>query len=468
MNRRDFLKNSSLLSLSPLLISNPFDTITPTLESKTLSNTGVYLIKDAEILSMDTAIGHLQKGSILIENGVIKAIGSTVSCPANAIIIDGHNAVVMPGLIDSHWHLWTSVMRSMPGYSSDEGYFPMSVKYSRLMSGRDMKIISKYSLAEAINSGITSISDFNHNTRTFEHAKAGLDAFAEMDMRGQFLYGDHRDLKESDPTNFAEIKRLLELVAKDKKYQKIRVDLGSRSVKYPKIQEDWNNARKLGMRIVIHASSRVNAHEGEIKKLHDMGILSKDVNIIHGNAITEQEALYVSQAGSSITMTPYSEMRVGYGFPPIKILKKHAILTGVGIDTVALSGDGNLFSTLKLLKNVGNATTLDEFYMNPYELLEMATINGAKILGIDKVVGSLAVGKQADLILMRKDDLNFSGNSQTERLVIEAASAANIDLVMIGGKILKENGKLTYPNTNQLFEEAQEVSKRIQRQVEGS
>ncbi|MNT71728.1 hypothetical protein D3C72_2102450 [compost metagenome] len=69
---------------------------------------------------------------------------------------------------------------------------------------------------------------------------------------------------------------------------------------------------------------------------------------------------------------------------------------------------------------------------------------------------------------MRKDDLNFSGNSQTERLVIEAASAANIDLVMIGGKILKENGKLTYPNTNQLFEEAQEVSKRIQRQVEGS
>ncbi|MNI34109.1 Melamine deaminase [compost metagenome] len=199
-----------------------------------------------------------------------------------------------------------------------------------------------------------------------------------------------------------------------------------------------------------------------------MGILSKDVNIIHGNAITEQEALYVSQAGSSITMTPYSEMRVGYGFPPIKILKKHAILTGVGIDTVALSGDGNLFSTLKLLKNVGNATTLDEFYMNPYELLEMATINGAKILGIDKVVGSLAVGKQADLILMRKDDLNFSGNSQTERLVIEAASAANIDLVMIGGKILKENGKLTYPNTNQLFEEAQEVSKRIQRQVEGS
>ncbi|MND63092.1 Melamine deaminase [compost metagenome] len=356
----------------------------------------------------------------------------------------------------------------MPGYSSDEGYFPMSVKYSRLMSGRDMKIISKYSLAEAINSGITSISDFNHNTRTFEHAKAGLDAFAEMDMRGQFLYGDHRDLKESDPTNFAEIKRLLELVAKDKKYQKIRVDLGSRSVKYPKIQEDWNNARKLGMRIVIHASSRVNAHEGEIKKLHDMGILSKDVNIIHGNAITEQEALYVSQAGSSITMTPYSEMRVGYGFPPIKILKKHAILTGVGIDTVALSGDGNLFSTLKLLKNVGNATTLDEFYMNPYELLEMATINGAKILGIDKVVGSLAVGKQADLILMRKDDLNFSGNSQTERLVIEAASAANIDLVMIGGKILKENGKLTYPNTNQLFEEAQEVSKRIQRQVEGS
>ncbi len=220
------------------------------------------------------------------------------------------------------------------------------------------------------------------------------------------------------------------------------------------------------MRIVIHASSRVHKNEGEIEQLHLMGLLDKDVNIIHGNAITDQEAASVAQAGSSITMTPYSEMRVGYGFPPIKILKKHQILTGVGIDTVALSGDGNLFSTLKLLKNVGNATTNDEFYMDPYELLEMATINGAKILGIDDITGSLTVGKQADLIMMKKDDLNFSSNSQTERLLIESATPANVDMVMIGGKILKEHGKLTTSDADALLKEAQQVAERIQKQVE--
>lgn len=463
MNRRIFLKNTSLASLSAILIGSHPDVFGQ--YSQPLQNSTVYLIKDAEILTMDKSLGHLPKASILIENGIIKKIGPDLIVPSGAKVIDAKNAVVMPGLIDNHWHLWTSIMRSMPGYTKDQGYFPMSVKYSRLMSTADMKTISKYSLAEAINSGITSLSDFNHNTRSYEHAKAGIDAFAEMGIRGQFLYGDHRDMTDSDPTNFEDIKKLLALV-KEEKYKKIKVDLGSRSVKYPKLREDWTTARKLGMRIVIHASSQVHKSEGEIEKLYLLGLLDNDVNIIHGNAISNEEAAYVARAGSSITMTPYSEMRVGYGFPPIKTLKEHHILTGVGIDTVALSGDGNLFSTLKLLKNVGNATTNDEFYMNPYELLEMATINGAKILGIDDITGSLSIGKQADLIMMRKDDLNFSSNSQTERLLIEAATPANVDLVMVGGKILKEHGKLTNQDADQLLKQAQELAEKIQKQVE--
>lgn len=465
MNRRIFLRSTSIASLSTILVGNTWDLQGQSQHALRNQKSIVYLIKDAEILTMDKALGHLPIASILIENGLIKKIGTNISAPPGTKVIDGKNAVVMPGLIDSHWHLWTSVMRSMPGYTVDQGYFPMSVKYSRLMSIADMKTISKYSLAEAINSGITALSDFNHNTRSYAHAKAGIDAFAEMGVRGQFLYGDHRDMTDSDPTKFEDIRKLIELV-KEEKYSKVKVDLGSRSVKYTKLKEDWQEARKLGMRIVIHASSRVHKNEGEIEQLHLMGLLDKDVNIIHGNAITDQEAASVAQAGSSITMTPYSEMRVGYGFPPIQILKKHQILTGVGIDTVALSGDGNLFSTLKLLKNVGNATTNNEFYMDPYELLEMATINGAKILGIDDITGSLTVGKQADLIMMKKDDLNFSSNSQTERLLIESATPANVDMVMIGGKILKEHGKLTTSDADALLKEAQQVAERIQKQVE--
>lgn len=465
MNRRVFLKNTSIASLSGILIGSKLNVLGQQTQLPQDRNNKIYLIKDAEILTMDKTLGHLPNASILIEDGIIKKIGKNLPVPPGAIVIDAKNAVIMPGLIDSHWHLWTSVMRSMPGYTKDQGYFPMSVKYSRLMTIADMKTISKYSLAEAINSGITSLSDFNHNTRSYEHAKAGIDAFAEMGVRGQFLYGDHRDMTDNDPTNFGDIRKLIALV-KEEKYNKIKVDLGSRSVKYSKLKEDWLEARKLGMRIVIHASSQIRKNEGEIEKLHDMGLLDKDVNIIHGNAITHKEANYVALAGSSITMTPYSEMRVGYGFPPIQILKEHQILTGVGIDTVALSGDGNLFSTLKLLKNVGNAATNDEFYMNPYELLEMATINGAKILGIDHITGSLTEGKQADLIMMRKDDLNFSSNSQTERLIIEAATPSNVDMVMIGGQILKEHGKLTNSDADHLLRQAQQVAEKIQKQVE--
>lgn len=465
MNRRNFLTKASLATLGSILINNKIQAIARATEPLYRMDDKIYCIKDAEIITMDEELGHLTTGSILIENGIIKKIGKDIHIPPGAKIIDGNNAVVMPGLIDCHWHIWTSVMRSMPGYTKEEGYFPMSVKYSRLVSAEDMKIFSKYALAEAVNSGITSLSDFNHNTRSYEHAKADLDAFSEMGIRGQFLYGDHRDLKDHTLTNFNDIKRLIELT-KDEKYNKIKVALGSRSVNYPKLKEDWIEARKLGLKIVIHASSRVDKDQGQIAKLFGMGLLGKDVNIIHGNAITDEEAEYVANAGSSVTMTPYSEMRIGYGFPPVQILKKYNILTGVGIDTVALSGDGNLFSTLKLLKNVGNASALDEFYTNPYELLKMATINGARILGIDDITGSITIGKQADLILLKKDDFNFSSNSQTERLLIEAATPSNIDLVMVGGKILKENGKLINVDTDQLILQAQKAADRIQKQAD--
>lgn len=465
MNRRKFLTKTSLAALGTFLLSNKILAVEGLIRKSSQLDHKNYIIKNVEVLTMDEKLGHISVADILIENGIIKKIGKGIPIPSNYKIINGENAVVMPGLIDCHWHIWTSVMRSMPGYTKDDGYFPMSVKYSRLVSAEDMNIFSKYSLAEAINSGITSLSDFNHNTRSYEHAKAGLDAFAEMGIRGQFLYGDHRDLKDEVPTNFENIKKLIELT-KNEKYNKIKVALGSRSVNYPKLKNDWAEARKLGMKIVIHASSRVKTDQGQIEKLYRMGLLGKDVNIIHGNAITHSEAVYVANAGSSVTMTPYSEMRIGYGFPPIQILKEHNILTGIGIDTVALSGDGNLFSTLKLLKNVGNASTLDEFYMNPYELLKMATINGAEILGIDDFTGSITEGKQADLILLKKDDFNFSSNSQTERLIIEAATPSNIDLVMVGGKIVKENGKLTLPDADQLLLQVQKAAERIQKQVE--
>ncbi|MDX1426871.1 MAG: amidohydrolase family protein, partial [Salegentibacter mishustinae] len=231
--------------------------------------------------------------------------------------------------------------------------------------------------------------------------------------------------------------------------------LGSRYANYQDIILDWKRARDLGLRITIHASSN-ESQKGQIASLYDKNLLAEDVNIIHGNAITPREIEFVEKTAASITMTPYSEMRIGYGLPKINQLNESQINCCVGIDTTALTGNAHLLDTLKLLQNLANANAKNEFYINPKKLLKMATIQGAKNLGIDNETGSITPGKSADLVLLKKDDLNFSTGNKAYHLVIEAALPSNINMVMAKGKVLKYKGKLTGINSDELIKNAKE------------
>lgn len=142
------------------------------------------------------------------------------------------------------------------------------------------------------------------------------------------------------------------------------------------------------------------------------------------------------------------------GLPKINELYEANINCCVGIDTTALTGNAHLLDSLKLLQNLANANARNEFYLHPKEVLKMATINGAKNLGIDKETGSITPGKSADLVLFKKSDINFSTGNKPYHLVIEAAFPENIDMVMAKGKILKYDGKLTGINTNDLIIQA--------------
>jgi len=451
-DRREFLKKSGLLGLGGLI--NPFSVFSEENHSLNLQQNS-YLIKNAQILSMDNAVGDFSSGMVLVDNGKISEVSENIDVPQGIEVIDAQGGILIPGLIDCHWHLWTSLLRSMSGDSPKEGYFKMTARYSKLYSPEDMKLAAKYAIAEAIHSGITCVSDYNHNARRWEYVKASFDVMAEMNIRGHVSYGTYRDMQESDATDFKGMEILKKLVESDSKYSGISLGLGSRYANYKDIKSDWERARDLDLRITIHASSNEN-QKGQIASLYEKNLLARDVNIIHGNAITPGEIKLVEETGASITMTPYSEMRIGYGLPKINELNESQVNCCVGIDTTALTGNAHLVDTLKLLQNLANANAKNEFYIHPKELLKMATINGAKNLGIENETGSITPGKSADLVLLKKDDLNFSTGNKPYHLLIEAALPGNIDMVMAKGKILKYKGKLTGINSAELIKKAKE------------
>ncbi|MCM4158931.1 amidohydrolase family protein [Antarcticibacterium flavum] len=458
--RRDFLKKTGLLAAAGM-IPGSLSSFSPA--AVPLQQNRSFLINNAHILTMDPTLGEV-KGSILVENGEIKAVGEKLSTPGGIHQIDGSNCIVMPGFIDCHWHLWTSLLRSMSGNTEETGYFPMTARYSKHYTVQDMAVATRYAAAEAIFSGITTVTDYNHNARGVEYVMAGCEVLADMGLRARVEYSGYRNRPADKPTDFEGIGEVLQQLLNNEKFELLKLGLGSRGAGYKDLENDWRRARELGMGISIHASSN-REQVGQIMQLHNRGLLGKDINIIHGNAITSEELDAVAKAGASVTMTPFSEMRIGFGLPPQNKLIKAGINTSLGVDTTALSGNADFFGIMKVIQNLANAVAEDEFFLSSQQVLEMATINAARTLGIDHITGSLIPGKRADLIMLRRNDLNFSTGNREKNLMIEASQPQNVDLVAIDGKILKENGLLLATDVKGLVNEAEEAFHRIHREA---
>ncbi|MDT0676957.1 amidohydrolase family protein [Autumnicola musiva] len=457
--RRDFLKKAGTLSVSGFLPFKAFSFEEDIGNPKTDASDS-FLIKDAQVISMDPEIGNFGRASVLVENGFIKTISRNVQIPHDIHVIEGEGAILMPGLIDNHWHLWTSLLRSMAGNEKEKGYFQMTERFSKLYTPEDMKLAARFAAAEAINSGITCVNDFNHNARSPEFVMASFEGIAEAGLKGRVAYGGYRDLAPDTPTDFEGIKQVLEITSNNDKYKDIALGLGARSVDSPFLKEDWERARELGMPIDIHVNQR-----GQIEQLYNKGLLDNDVNIIHANKVTDEEIEKIASTGASVTMTPFTEMRIGFGFPQINRFRKSKVRLGVGVDTTALSGNANLFAVIKVLQNIANAEAKNEFEILPEEILKMVTTDAAKIQKIQDKTGSITPGKRADLIMLRKNDLNFSTGNRPYHLMTEAAQPANIEFVAIGGKIAKRDGELLNIDKDELVMQAKETFNRFTSQL---
>lgn len=453
MSRRRFLGSSMLLGAAGVaaytgVLAQAKQHQKPEQHQK-LPPQGHYLIKNAYVLTMDPQLGDLRQGDVLVQDGEIQQVGQNLRA-AGAEILKGEGMIVMPGLVETHWHLWTSLLRSMAGDEKGRGYFDVTRKVGQYYTPESMYIATKLALAEAIDSGITTVHDWNHNVRGPAFAQASLRAHREAGIRGRYSLGV--------PTGEGGVVDLQLLERLQQNWPAYASDMLHLSLAWPGIMgrsetglKELAKARQLGLPVSVHASKA-----GVISGLAQAGALAKGMQIIHCKDATTSEINSLVKAGAVVSLSPFSELRIGYGIPPVKELLDAGATIGVSADTTTLTGNADLFSVMKVFLNLANALNRSEFALSAKRTLQIGTLEGARSLGLAAQTGSLTPGKRADLIMVSANALNLSYVTNPYHLMVEAAQPANVHTVLLNGRVLKRNHQLTHLNKEQILTAAKQ------------
>jgi cytosine/adenosine deaminase-related metal-dependent hydrolase len=414
------------------------------------------LIRNAYVLTMDAAVGDLAGADVHVRDGSIAAVGRGLAAP-DAETIDGTGMLVLPGLVETHWHIWTSLLRSLAGDRQEHGYFPTSRTIGTFYTADDMYAAGRLAAAEAISSGITFVHDWCHNVRGPDYAEAALRALREAGIRARFSYGSPTAASNDASIDLRDLERLAKGWADRSNGGLLTLGLAWRGAASAATLRDYETAKELGLPISVHANN-YQSSAGGIQQLADRSLLAPGMQVIHAVWCTPEELRALKANGVSVSVSPYSEMRIGFGFPIVANLVAAGVPVGLSVDTTTLSGNADMFAIMKAIQNIENGRSLNEFELTARRVLELATIEGAQSMGIADRVGSLTPGKRADLIMVDTRAVNLAVLTEPAHLLVEAAQPANVDTVIIDGRIVKRGGRLTALDAGAIVDAAKRAS----------
>lgn len=425
-----------------------------------------YLVRGATIVTMDPAIGDFATGDLHVRDGAIVAVGARVAAPG-AHVIDGTGMIALPGLIDTHWHMWEGVARNLAGDDPKTGYFPHSRTLGVLFTPEDNARGVRLCLAEAIHSGITTVHNWSHNILSPEHAAAELAVHREVGARARFSYGYSRKTGSNEMLPLDTIRAFHRRWFASAGDSLITFGIATRGPQNNPIEmcaQESRFARELGVPLTTHVGITPGKNS-MVEPMAAAGLLGPDVLLVHATNGTDAERKILGETKTPVSCSPYTELRTGFGLTPVREFLAANVPIGLSIDTTVLCGNADMFAIMKAMQNIADGTAQSEFAITARRVLEMGTIGGAQALGLADRTGSLSPGKRADLILVRTDAVNMAPMADPARMIVQAAQPANVDTVMVDGRILKRHGKLTTLDVPRIVREASETIARVSAQI---
>jgi 5-methylthioadenosine/S-adenosylhomocysteine deaminase len=436
---------------------------------------GNYLIKGGAVITVDPALGTFPTADVLVRNGAIAGVGPDLTAEG-AEVIDASRMIVMPGLIDSHYHMWSTIGRN---FLSDGGfeYYPAKWATAEHYGPEDFYNSVMLGLAELANGGITTVHNWSHNNRSAEHVNAELQAHRDSLLRARYSIG-HIDRLPVDVVNaFEDLDRVQGEWFDNRSRLDGLVHLGVNL--RGMVQSDarvfhteMQDMLRRGLPVCIHAS-QTHPNSDDAADYEKRGYLGSRFLFCHYLAATDSDRAALARTKTPLSFSTHSELRLAErGDARAALLKARAAGVIVTLSSDATSiAPPNMFENMRLTWNMGIPwKDTDTERIPPIgirEVIEMATINGARALGLADITGSLTPGKRADLILIRTTDLNIAPLAQIETTIVQSATPGNVDTVMIDGRIIKRAGHLMHFDVPEIVHRAEQSALRVRQGAGG-
>ena len=433
---------------------------------------GEFVIRGATLLSMDPNIGDFASADVHVRDGAIVAVGPRIDA-ANAQVMEAGNMICMPGFVDTHWHLWTSLLRPFVRADVNElGYFPVTNRLGQHYTAEESYRSVMLGIAEALSAGVTTVHNWAHNVRSPDHADAELSAMRDAGIRGRFAYGPAQGMPDDQPMDLpglARVKRdwmpgegLLTLGICSRNIGAMSIGGATRgTLTIAMAKQDWGGARGLGLPITVHTSG-----PSPIKLLEEAGLLGPDLQLVHPLLTTAEERAILKARGVSYSTAPVGEARrpASVGVIQLGELLEAGVKVSLSTDHTT-NYNCDPFVAMRILFALHQHRIGDKVPVTVKRLVQLATIDGAVDLGIAEKTGSLSPGKRADIILVGTSDTNMAPVGDPYEAIVSLAQPANVDTVVVDGRILRRGGKFTALDHAKVVREAREAAAALQKRA---
>ena len=425
-----------------------------------LPTRGDIVVRGAYVVTMDPALGDKPGADVHIRNGEIIAIGNDVAAEG-AEVIAGDGMVMLPGFVDTHWHLWNSFMRGLIGDGPGRDYFTVKRGLAPYYRPVDFYRAARLALAEALQSGITTIHNWDHNLRSPEDADANILAQLDMGVRARFSYGCPDNFTRDKLMDVTDLERFRSYWTPQTADNRLTLGVALRGPfrTEPGIyRREWDAARTAGLPITMHCDRcmrEAGCRRCDLAVMKDMGLLGSDVQIVHAVHAAQPDIDAMAETGTHLSLSPQTEMRT-MGFPKLAEMLGAGVLVSLSIDTTATPCNADMFSQMRVALSTEMAR-VEHCGLSPRRMLQLATLDGARDLGLADRIGSITPGKRADLILVRMTDLNMTPCGDPVDVLVLSGLPENIDTVIADGRMLKRGGKLIGVDPQQIVTETREL-----------
>ncbi|UAB93090.1 amidohydrolase family protein [Dactylosporangium vinaceum] len=413
---------------------------------------GAVIFRNALVLTMDDTHTVLPGTDVLIVDERIAEIGVGLTAPEGAQEIDATGGILMPGMVDTHRHMWQTAMR---GYGADWTLTQYFVWYY-LESGRhfrpeDIHAGNVLAAWEALDAGVTTTVDWSHGLQTTQHADAAADALGAVPGRFVLAYGNI----QQGPWEWSAAPEFRDFVSRritgnDLLGFQMAFDVTGDPT-FPE-KAAFEVARDLGVPVTTHAGVWGATNDDGIRLMHEHGFMTPQTVYVHAATLAPDSYHRIAATGGSVSVSTESEQSAGQGYPPTWALREHGIPVSLSMDT-SVWWSGDLFSAMRTTLGADRSRmhmqaherneTVTHVHLRAEQVVDWATRGGSRALGLDDRIGSVQTGKKADVVLLKNDAspvmfpiLNPYGH------VAFQAQRGDVHTVVVNGRIVKQDGRL--------------------------